>query len=204
MSDLKNLVLASMKTRSELVATTVRIPQSLQAVIEELAEYLSLSKQDIMLKLLEEGANIAEQTIADALAQTESTATERLRFHVLNTNKRHNIDDQGDMLREGIAAAFYGRCKLNIDRIQQGDIVFLYENGVGIIAYGKGSGQTLKKDRYGDKDECHYQKLSDFVILEQPISASQTKKILGRNVVFLRTMSSMPDGQKLLDFISVQ
>lgn len=203
MSDLKNLVLASMKTKSELVATTVRIPQSLQSVIEELAEYLSLSKQDIMLKLLEEGANIAEQTIADAQAQIEVEQTEALRFHVLNTNKRRNLDDQREMLKDGVVAAFRSK-KNNIDRIRQGDIVFLYENGIGIIAYGQGSGQTLKKDRYGDKDECHYQKLSDFVILEQPISASQTKKILGRNVVFLRTMSSMPDGQKLLDFISVQ
>jgi len=107
-----------------------------------------------------------------------------------------------EMVDKGIAAAFYDPWKFNIDRIRKSDIVFLYENGVGIVAYGKGSGETLKKDNYEDKDECHYQKLIDYVKLESPISAAEIKKVLDRNVVFLRVMSSMPDGQKILDVIA--
>ena len=59
------------------------------------------------------------------------------------------------------------------------------------------------KDYYGETDDCHYQKLIDFVVLEAPISAAKIKKILDRNVVFLQTRSSMPDGQKILDEIAV-
>lgn len=199
MQDIKELIRESKKIKSDLVATTVRIPRELQLVIEDLAEYLSISKQDVMLKLIEEGVKVAEEAIAEDEGIDEKTSN----FHVLNTNKKHDLNDHKEMLSQGLAAAFYDPWKFNIDRIQKNDTVFLYENGVGIVAYGQGTGETLKKDRYGDKDECHYQKLQDFVVLKSPISASEIKKILDRNVVFLRTMSGMPDGQKVLDFIKV-
>lgn len=198
MSDLKSMIRESKKARSELVATTVRIPKELQSVVEDLAEYLSLSKQDVMLKLLEEGVKVAE----DAISEDDSIEQGSINFHVLNTNKKHDLNDHREMLSEGIAAAFYDPWKFNIDRIQKNDTVFLYENGVGIVAYGKGSGDTLKKDRYGDTDECHFQKLLDFTVLDKPLPAAEVKKILERNVVFLRTMSAIPDGQKLLDAIN--
>lgn len=79
--------------------------------------------------------------------------------------------------------------------------MFLYENGKGIVAFGMGTGETLKTDHQGNIDECHYQKLSDFVRLDRPLPAAEIRKILGRNVVFLRTMSGAPDGQKILDRI---
>lgn len=198
MSDLKSMIRESKKARSELVATTVRIPKELQSVIEDLAEYLSLSKQDVMLKLLEEGVKVAEE----AISEDDITEQGSINFHVLNTNKKNDLNDHREMLNEGIAAAFYDPWKFNIDRIQKNDTVFLYENGVGIVAYGKGSGDTHKKDRYGDKDECHFQKLLDFTVLDKPLPAAEVKKILERNVVFLRTMSAIPDGQKLLDAIN--
>ena len=57
------------------------------------------------------------------------------------------------------------------------------------------------REHEGNKDECHYQVLDGFTILEQPLSAAAIKKALERNVVFLRVMSGMPDGQKVLDLI---
>jgi hypothetical protein len=57
------------------------------------------------------------------------------------------------------------------------------------------------RDHHGKKDECHYQVLEGFTILENPLSAAAIKKVLERNVVFLRTMSGMPDGQKVLNLI---
>ncbi|HIF9354096.1 TPA: hypothetical protein ACX6RJ_002102 [Photobacterium damselae] len=199
MSGIKSLIRESKKIKSDLVATTVRMPKELQLVIEDLAEYLSISKQDVMLKLIEEGVKVAEEAIVEDEVVDDGVS----RFHVLNTNKKNDLNDHKEMLDKGIAAAFYDPWKFNIDRIQKNDIVFLYENGVGIVAYGKSTGETLRKDRYGDKDECHYQKLQDFVVLKTPVSASEIKKILDRNVVFLRTMSGMPDGQKVLDAISL-
>ena len=197
MSDIKSMIRESKKLKSELVATTVRIPKEIQLVIEDLAEYLSISKQEVMLKLIEEGVKAAEEAIAeDAIDMTEDTS-----FYVLNTNKKHDLNNHREMISEGRAAAFYDPWKFNIDKIKKNDTVFLYENGVGIVAYGKGSGKTLKKDNYGDKDACHYQNLIDFTMLEQPLSAAEIKKILNRNVVFLRTMSGMHDGQKILEKI---
>lgn len=195
MSDLRSLIKKSKVTKKELIASTVRMPKELHLFIEGLSEQLDLSKQEVTLKLIEAGVEIAEKEL-------EFEEVVNSAFHVLNTNRRHDENDHDHMLNNGIAAAFYDPWKHNIDRIKKGDLVFLYENGVGIVAYGKGSGTTLKKDRYDDKDECHYQELSDFKVLEKPLSAAEIKKILGRNVVFLRTMSGMPDGQKVLDKIN--
>jgi hypothetical protein len=73
------------------------------------------------------------------------------RFHILNTNKRHSIESHQRMLKERIAAAFYGAWKLNIDRIRKNGMVFLHENGKGIVAYGKGTGETLKAEYEGTR-----------------------------------------------------
>lgn len=197
MSELKALIKKSKAAKTELVATTVRIPQSLHLYIEDLALKLGLSKQEAIFRLVEAGIEVAE-------LEFEKEDDVPANFHVLNTNRRHNEDDQEYMLNFGIAAAFYEPWKYNIERIKKGDIVFLYENGVGIVAYGKGSGVTKKKDRHEDKDECHYQELDEFVILDNPLSAARIKEILNRNVVFLRTMAGMPDGQKVLDEINSQ
>jgi len=197
MSKLKALIKKSKAAKTELVATTVRIPQSLHLYIEDLAVKLGLSKQEAIFRLVEAGIEVAE-------LEFEKEDDVPANFHVLNTNRRHDEDDQEHMLSLGIAAAFYDPWKYNIDRIKKGDIVFLYENGVGIVAYGKGSGVTKKKDRHEDKDECHYQELEGFVILENPLSAARIKEILNRNVVFLRAMAGMPDGQKVLNEINSQ
>jgi len=195
MSDLKTLIQKSKASKKEHIASTVRIPKEVNLFIEGLSEQINLSKQEVTLKLIEAGVAVAEKEL-----EREEVLTST--FHVLNTNRRHDENDQDHMLNNGIAAAFYDPWKFNIDRLNKGDTVFLYENGVGIVAYGKGSGETLKKDRYDDKNECHYQELSDFKVLEKPLSAAEIKKILGRNIVFLRTMSGMPDGQKVLNKIN--
>ena len=200
MSDLKSLIKESKVIKKDLISSTVRMPVEIYSFIEGLADQLSLSKQEVMLKLIEEGIKIAEKELSLDENENEKSTT----FHVLNTNKRFDANDDKYMINNGVAAAFYDPWKFNIDRIKNDDIVFLYRNGVGIVGYGKGSGKTLKKDRYGDIDECHYQELKDFKCLEKPLSAIEIKKILGRNVVFLRTMSGKPDGQKIIDRINLK
>jgi hypothetical protein len=198
MSDLRNLIKQSKSIKKELVASTVRMPKELYSFIEGLSDYLTLSKQEVTLKLIEEGVKIA----VEELKLNENEDVGNSTFHILNTNRRNDINDQEYMLSKRVAAAFYDPWKFNIDRIKKGDTIFLYENGVGIVAYGIGTGVTLTQDRYGDKDECHYQELIDFKVLENPMPAAEIKAILGRNVAFLRTMSGMPDGQKVLDYIN--
>jgi len=202
MNDIISLIENSKKAKKELVASTVRMPKELYSFIEGLADEIEISKQEVMLKLLEKGAAIAKETL-DGAEKTEAELEEPSvsGFHVLNTNKGNNLEDHEWMLANGAAAAFYSPWKFNIDRIKKDDVVFLYENGKGIVAYGRGTGKVEIGDHDGDKDETHYQKLQGFSVLERPLPAAELKKILKRNVVFLRTMSGMPDGQKILDLI---
>jgi len=199
MSNLRLLIKESNKiSKTELIASTVRMPRELNSFIEDLSEHLSLSKQEVMLSLIEEGAAVAEDELKLGALEDE---IENNNFYILNTNKRHSLADHDLMLKDGIAAAFYHPWKLNINRINKNDIVFLYSNGTGIVAYGKATGNTLVKDHNGDKDECHYQELEEFIVLKQPLSAKEIKKVLGRNIVFLKTMSAVPDGEQILNKI---
>jgi hypothetical protein len=209
MTSILSLIENSKKAKKESIASTVRMPESLHTFIETLANDLELSKQEIMLKLLEQGAEAAQTALDEvekaelaqlALAE-EAEPQPAAGFHILNTNKAHTDDDHEWMLAHKAAAAFYSPWKLNINRIKKDEVVFLYENGKGIVAYGRGTGEVQMREHEGEKDECHYQTLEGFTILELPLSAAAIKKALDRNVVFLRTMSGMPDGQKVLDLI---
>jgi len=199
MSKLKSMIQESKAAKKNLVATTLRITQEQQSFIEGFSDYLSISKQDVMKLLLEEGMKVAEDELK--LNENESIESSS-KYYVLNTNKKNDVNDQEDMVENHIAAAFYDPWKFNIEKIQKGDTVFLYSNGSGVIAYGKGTGETLKKDRYGDVDECYYQHLDDFVLLDKPVKASDIKAVLGRNIPLLKTMSSISDGKSILDFIT--
>lgn len=209
MSNLLSLIENSRKTKKESVASTVRMPESLHTFIETLASDLERSKQEIMLELLQLGAESAKKALADVekselaqLTQVEKAEPQiAAGFHMLNTNKAHTDEDHEWMLAHSAAAAFYSPWKLNINRIKKDEVVFLYENGKGIVAYGRATGDVQMRDHEDQKNECHYQVLEGFKILEKPLSAAAIKKILDRNVVFLKTMSGMPDGQKVLDLI---
>jgi len=201
MSNLISLIQQSTSLKKELIASTVRMPKELHTFVDELAEHLSLSRQEVLLILIKESADVAKEALNP---RTVDEIQGVCGFHILNTNKGNSDEDHDKMIEGGVAAAFYDPWKYNIDRIKEGDFVFLYENGVGVVAFGNGSGKTLVRDHEGKKDECHYQILRDFNKLSVPINAREIKKILNRNVVFLRTMSSMPDGQKLLDRIHLQ
>lgn len=197
MATLKELINESSIAKKELIASTVRMSKEMHSFIDELAEHLSLSKQAMMLKLIEEGINNAKDTLnLNEIGEHEKNC----HFHLLNTNKGNNVEVHERMLKDQVAAAFNDPWKNNINRIEKGDVVFLYENGKGIVAYGSGTGKTLKRDHQGQKDSCYYQQLKGFTSLEEePLSAKAIKNILGRNAVFLRTMIPLKDGQKILD-----
>lgn len=198
MSKIAALLEEKRTAKSKLIASTVRIPEETHSFVEELAEHLGLSKQETLANLIDDGVTSAKEALKLDEEAEEST---ECKYHLLNTNKRHNIQDTGRMLDEQIAAAFYKPWKLNINRIKSGDVVFLYENGVGIVAFGYASGETLVRDYNGDAGEFYYQHLSSFKKLVKPIAASEVKKILNANIVFLRTMVSISDGHKLLDAV---
>ena len=201
MTSIISLIENAKKTKKDSVASTIRMPELLNTFVEMLANDLELSKQETMLKLLQQGAADAQQKLDEMekaellqLAQAEEIEQPIAPgFHVLNTNKAHNDEDHEWMLTHKAAAAFYSPWKFNIDRIKKNEVVYLYENGKGIVAYGYATGEVRVRDHEGEKDECHYQILDKFKILEKPLPAAAIKKVLDRNVVFLRTMSGMPE-----------
>lgn len=180
----------------EMTALTVRVPEPVMSFISDLCDIHNTSRQDAVLALLEDGIEFNRRSWEE---KQPPLADANAGFHILNTNKAHSDEDQEMMVNEGVAAAFYEPWYNNIARIKNGDWVFLYQNRKGIIAFGRGTGETLVRDHEGNRDACKYQKLSDFTILESPISAKDIRDILGRNVVFLRTMAGVPDGQALLE-----
>lgn len=203
MSNLKKLI-RSTKEEVSFIASTVRIPKNLNDFIEELAEQLFLSKQEMMLKLIEEGCNIAREEFNDNSEDFNKMAMEKNRYYLLNTNLQWCIEDHERMLKEGIASAFSDPWKFKIDSLKKGDVVFLYANRTGIVSCGKASGITLEIIRRTDGDDGYYQKLDNFTILSKPLSASEIKKILGYSHPFLMTMSAISDGQKICDEIAIR
>lgn len=55
MTNILSLIENSKKAKKESIASTVRMPEPLYTFIEELATELELSKQEVMLKLLQQG-----------------------------------------------------------------------------------------------------------------------------------------------------
>lgn len=123
-------------------------------------------------------------------------------YYILNTNINNSEDDHNAMLREKKAAAFYSPPKFNIEKLNRGDIIFLYESGVGIVAVGIADG-NLQKRNYHDEpeevDEEYFMKLNKFHLLTRPISPSEIREITGINYVFNRTMFGVDsdNGQRL-------
>jgi predicted transcriptional regulator len=198
---LKTLIKESRAKKDETVSLTVRLTVEINSVVEEMAEQLSISKQRMLMECINEGLEIAKNEFLINEVSNEKIRTDKVVYHLFNTNKGNDSRDGIRMMKYEIVSAFYGNWKKEIDTIKKDDIVFLYENGVGIIAYGKATGDTIVTDRNGDKDEMHYQKLNDFIKLDKPLKASLIKKILNREIVFMRTHTYLDDGKLILNSI---
>lgn len=108
--------------------------------------------------------------------------------YILNTNCAHNLQHHEDMLREHKAAAYYPGWREKIERLQKGDLVFLYQSGVGIVAYGTASGKLEKRDCDGHKDYEYFMTLEKFRRLKTPMSAAQMKEAAGPGFTFRQTL----------------
>ncbi|TVP86177.1 MAG: hypothetical protein EA344_03870 [Alkalicoccus sp.] len=120
-------------------------------------------------------------------------------YVVVNTNYKYNEKAHDDMLQEGKAAAYYSPWKDKIRRIREGDKVFLYQSGTGIVAAGIGTGTVDTKDYKGEPDEEFFMVLDSFQRLKTPLSPGEIRKIAGKNIVFLQTLFLLPDeaGKKI-------
>ncbi len=124
--------------------------------------------------------------------------------YVVNTNVRSSYKYTEDMLREEKVAAYYPGWREKIKKLQKYDIVFLYQSGKGIIAYGKADGILKKAECDGHKDYEYNMHLNDFVKLDQAIPASKMKTIANCGFNFRQTMFSISEEvkNKLIKHIS--
>ena len=126
-------------------------------------------------------------------SQTEDFLEYENNCYVLNTNKQSNPHYTKEMIDEHKAAAYYPGWREKIQKFQKGDIVFLYESGVGIRAYGYANGILNKKSCDGYDDYEYNMILDNFVELSKPISASQMKDITDSSFNFRQTMFSISE-----------
>ncbi|MBM4289770.1 MAG: hypothetical protein FJ135_16795 [Deltaproteobacteria bacterium] len=123
-------------------------------------------------------------------------------YYILNTNYSNDENDHNDMLKNGKAAAYFDPWKYKIERLSKGDVVFLYQSGVGIVAVGEADGKLCKAPYQGNPDhpdEEYFRKLLRFQHVNPPMTAAEIKRITGVNYVFMQTMFGLDaDGGKSL------
>lgn len=109
-----------------------------------------------------------------------------MKYYILNSNLKADPSgaDEKRMLNEHIASLFYKGQKEDIDKLKDGDVVLLYRNKTGIIACGEVMGKTHSRTYHGEADEEYYKRLTNFMILIPPISASEFSKIIGTKMLF--------------------
>ena len=112
-------------------------------------------------------------------------------YYILNTNIRNSQEDHDDMLDNRKAAAYFDPWKFKIERLARGDVIFLYQSGVGIVALGEADGKLLKSPYHGkadNPDEEYSMKLQRFETVSCPLTAAEIKRITGVNHRFMGTM----------------
>lgn len=179
--------------KAETEAVTVRLASTTVAEIDEFSLTLGTTRQEVITELLEDALRGAlaiyekEQNKGALMPLAEETTKDTQRYFLLNTNKKNDPADHFYMHSKGVAAAFYDNWNTKIDGLRKGDIVFLYESGMGIVGFGKASGTTEIKAKDGVDGVVHEQKLEPYNQV-QPLSAREIKKLTGANLCYLQTM----------------
>ncbi|MDR0771212.1 MAG: hypothetical protein LBE75_08490 [Burkholderiales bacterium] len=120
--------------------------------------------------------------------------------YILNTNSSHDPSVTEDMLSERKAAAYYPGWREEIERLQKGDKIFLYQNKKGIIAYGEADGFLRKKEYDGIPDYEYSMCLDNFISFrDKPMSASDMRRAAKRDFWFAQTL--MPIDEDARDLL---
>ncbi|EIX9091229.1 hypothetical protein QIG86_12840 [Klebsiella pneumoniae] len=201
MSNFIDALKASLKAGDgNSVTVSVRISQDENDILQNIAAHVGTSRQEVVHQLIKLHAIPAWLALQASGQEKSSLISERKsEYFILNTNKTNSKSDHELMINEGIAAAFEDGYIGKIDRIEKGDMVFLYESGHGIIAYGIATGDSIDEEepeKYGHKS-MRYQYLKNFRRLSSPVSAKEVKRIVGRSIPFVQTLSSISDGDIL-------
>lgn len=128
-----------------------------------------------------------------------------MKFYMINTNRKLNPSgsDEKAMFDEQKVSLFHDKHKQKINLLQDGDIVFFYSNGNGVIGCGQVMGKTLKKSYQKSTDAEFYKKLKFVTKLSEPITVDQMTKMFGKRQPTLRSFIPMSKekGLRLYNFI---
>lgn len=181
---------------------SIRLSIKEDLILQEIAEHFGYSRQELIYRLLNE--HVIEpwkRKFAENATLEIETESQKVNYFLLNTNKVNDVADHKFMLDHHYAAAFEDGYKEKINKIKEGDWVFLYESGKGIVAYGQATGNVQKTEHYGRANKTFFQELTGFKKLANPIDAKRVKALLGRSFPFAQTMSRIVDGDKILKAI---
>jgi hypothetical protein len=99
-------------------------------------------------------------------------------YYILNTNISNSREDHDDMLKNRKAAAYFDPWKFKIERLAKGDVIFLYQSSVGIVALGEADGKLIKLPYHGKlehPDEEYFMKLQRFQTVSLPLTAAESQ-----------------------------
>jgi len=198
MASITELIALRQQQNEKTEAITARIPVSYVAHLDELSSSLDVTRQFLLTEMIKEKVDEALALYAEEQKKNISQVTDDddepvsgSRFFILNTNKRYEVAAHRDMVTNGVAAAFCDPWKFQIERIKEGDVVFLYENGVGIVGTGIAPRELEKAEHDGVVDDAYRKKLIDYKRVK-PLSARDIKKVVGSNLVFLQVLFKVP------------
>ncbi|HGY2645765.1 TPA: hypothetical protein ACNVDP_003415 [Klebsiella aerogenes] len=194
-SDIKNTMTLS-----------VRVTNEENAVLQEIADVVGCTRQDVIYQLITDYAipEWRKMKIGEDNEITETIEEDNgISYFMLNTNKTNSIIDHNLILEQGIAATFEDDYIGKINRIKKGDVVFLYESGSGIVAYGIGSGENIDETNPEkiNHSSMRYQVLSNFSLLDKPLAARDVKRVLNNDIPFAQTLSRVTNGEILYKHI---
>ncbi|MGB0131127.1 hypothetical protein [Chlorobium sp.] len=126
-------------------------------------------------------------------------------YYINNTNLSNGKADHEEMLLNGKASANDDPWKFKIERILQDDIVFLYQNEVGIVALGEADGTLIKELYEGDPEGKYSMNLQRFHHVKPPLSAGEIKSITGIEYPFRHTLFKLDgaSGKAIKDLIYI-
>lgn len=186
------------------VTVSVRMSPKENAILQEIADEIGCTRQDVIHQLISDYAIPEWNNLKNQPSNIDSYSNNDGRsFFLLNTNKTNSVIDHNLIIKENIAAAFEDNYIGKINKIKKDDIVFLYESGTGIIAYGTATGEIIDEpEPYKiNHKSMRYQKLNDFKLLTKPLTAKDARQILGKGIPLIQTLSRISNGDLIYDKI---
>ncbi len=171
---------------------SLRLPTALDNLLDELAITLDKSKTELLLWFITSGVQALEKEVEDLMLVEQEKPTARIagspRTFMLNTNFTNDPSTHFDMLQKQEAAAFCDSHKYVIERLREGDIVYLYQSTNGIVACGIVASGVIKSNYYGKEEDKYAVKLENFKSGFSPITAKQFKKLAQKGANFRMTL----------------